>query len=1033
MMTPDKLRIQQRYRLAAGGQINRDKAITFSYAGRTLAGYEGDTLASALLANGVDVVGRSFKYGRPRGIMTAGVEEPNAIMQIGSTEGTQTPNIKATEQMLYQGLKCQPVNGWPSVDFDVMGVLGKLGGALMPPGFYYKTFMWPKSQWESYEKFIRKAAGLGRSPKIPDVDHYDHMNHHADVMVVGAGPAGLMAALAASRLGVRVLLADERSEFGGSLLYEQHTVEGKPGLSWVADVVAELAENSRVTLLSLATVNAYHDHNFLTISERCTDHLADHAPKGQVRQRYHKVRAGSVVLATGAHERPLVFANNDLPGSMVASSVSHYINRFAVVPGHRLVVVTANDGGYQCAFDWADAGREVVAVVDTRKSPDGAVTDRAKERGMRVITGSVVTEARGSKRVRGVLVAPVDKTAAFVVGEPELFECDTVASSGGWSPAVHLSCHTGSRPVWSSDINGFVPGETTEQRWAAGALSGQQTLQETLADGINTGVEAAMAAAGVTAGGVTEGGVTEGGVTAGNDIVSTPDTSTDNQTSCQAMAVYLLPHHKPVSRAPKQFVDMQNDVTAAGIEMTTREGFESIEHVKRYTALGFGTDQGKTGNINGMAIVAKSLGQSIADTGTTVFRPNYTPVSFGVVAGAHTRELFDPRRFSPMHEWHVQAGARFECVGQWMRPWYFPEADESMQKAIAREQLATRNGVGILDASTLGKIDIQGKDAREFLGRVYTNAWEKLKPGFCRYGLMCGEDGMVMDDGVTACLAENHFHMTTTTGGAARVLSWLEIYHQTEWPELEVFFNSVTDHWATMAIAGPNARRLLEKLTDADVSAEGFKFMQWKQAVVAGIPARIFRISFTGDLSFEINVPSHYGLAVWKALFDAGEAFNLTPYGTETMHVLRAEKGFIIAGQDTDGSVTPIDINHGWAVADGKPFSYIGKRGMKRADLVRTDRKQLVGLKTTESQTVLPEGAQAVRDPSQQIPMTMVGHVTSSYYSAYLECSIAMGVIKDGLNRMGEKVYFPLADGQVIEAEICSTVFLDAENERQKV
>ena len=1018
MMTLSQLKAQQRNRIAQGGLVNREKVLTFTFAGRTLVGYEGDTLASALLANGVDVVGRSFKYGRPRGIMTAGVEEPNAVMQIGSTEATQTPNIKATEQMLYHGLECRPVNGWPSVDFDVMGILGKVGGELMTPGFYYKTFMWPKSQWETYEKFIRKAAGLGNSPKVPDVDQYDHMNHHADVMVVGAGPAGLMAALAASRHGARVLIADERSEFGGSLLYDKAMIDGKPALTWVADVVAELTANSRVTMLCRSTVNGYHDHNFLTISERCTDHLADHAPQGQVRQRYHKVRAGSVVLATGAHERPLVFANNDLPGSMIASSISHYINRFAVVPGQRLVVVTANDGGYQCAFDWADAGREVVAIVDTRKSPDGTVSQLAKERGIQLLTGSAVTEARGSKRVRGVLVAPIDETASFVVGESQPLDCDTVASSGGWSPAVHLSCHTGSRPVWSDDILGFVPGATTEQRWVAGAVNGMQTLDDTLADGIKGGRKAAEAASGVTM--------------AADELVSIPATSAGNQTTGKAMAVYLLPHAKPASRAPKQFVDMQNDVTAAGIQMTTREGFESIEHVKRYTALGFGTDQGKTGNINGMAIVAKSLGQSIADTGTTVFRPNYTPVSFGVVAGAHTGPLFDPKRLSAMHEWHQQAGAEFECVGQWMRPWYYPQADENMEQAIAREQLATRNSVGILDASTLGKIDIQGKDAREFLGRVYTNAWAKLKPGFCRYGLMCGEDGMVMDDGVTACLADNHFHMTTTTGGAARVLSWLEIYHQTEWPELEVFFNSVTDHWATMAIAGPNARKLLEKLTDADVSADGFKFMQWKEAVVAGTPARIFRISFTGDLSFEINVPSHYGLAVWKTLFEAGEQFNLTPYGTETMHVLRAEKGFIIAGQDTDGSMTPIDINHGWAVVDSKPFSYIGKRGMKRADLVRTDRKQLVGLMTTDPQAVLPEGSQAVRDPLQQIPMTMVGHVTSSYYSAYLERRIAMGVIKDGLNRMGEKVYFPLADGQMIEAAICSTVFLDADNARQK-
>ncbi len=1015
MMTRHQLKVQQRNRLADGGRINRNKPLVFSFDGRRLMGYEGDTLASALLANGVDIVGRSFKYGRPRGIMTAGVEEPNAVLQIGATEATQTPNIKATEQSLYNGLVCKPVNGWPNADTDLMGLVGKLGGSLMSPGFYYKTFMWPKSRWETYEKFIRKAAGLGRSSTVPDVDRYDHMHHHVDVLVVGAGPAGLTAALSASRTGARVMLADERAEPGGSLLFSSDRIEGKAAMDWVSDVMRELDENPQVTFLSRATVNGYHDHNFLTISERRTDHLGDRAPVGQTRQRLHKIRAGSVVLATGAHERPLVFANNDLPGCMVASSLSHYIQRFAVVPGKELVLMTNNDGAYQCALDWLDAGRDVLAIVDTRKSPDGSVTDQVRERGITVYTGSVIIEARGKKRVSGAVVAPINATGTFVTGETHWLACDTIASSGGWSPAVHLSCHTGSRPVWSEALLGFLPGDTTEQRYCAGAISGMQTVASCLEQGAHEGVKAADAAGFATKG--------EGDV---------PFCATGNEVIANTMPLYIAPHIKPCSRAPKQFVDMQNDVTAAGIEMTTREGFESIEHVKRYTALGFGTDQGKTGNINGMAIVAKSLGKTIAETGTTVFRPNYTPVSFAVVTGANTDILFDPQRFTPMHSWHLEHGAEFENVGQWKRPLYYTTSGETLEEAIAREQLATRTSVGVLDASTLGKIDIQGKDAREFLGRVYTNAWQKLAPGRCRYGLMCGEDGMVMDDGVTACLAENHFHMTTTSGGAAKVLSWLEIYHQTEWPEMEVYFNSVTDHWATMSIAGPNSRKLLEKLTDIDLTADAFGFMDWQEATVAGMPARIFRISFTGDLSFEINVPAQYGLHVWEALFAAGEEFNLTPYGTETMHVLRAEKGFIIVGQDTDGSMTPIDLNHGWAVANKKPFSYIGKRGMHRADCLRTDRKQLVGLMTTDPQAVLPEGAQAVRDSKQAIPMTMVGHVTSSYHSAFMERRIAMGVIKDGLQRMGEKVYFPLRDGSVVEATICSTVFLDAESKRQQ-
>jgi len=1025
------LRAQQRNRLSSGGRIDRTAPLHFTYAGRRMQGYAGDTLASALLANGVDVIGRSFKYGRPRGIMTAGVEEPNAILQLGHHPATTVPNIRATEQSLHEGLSAGPVNGWPSADNDVMGVVGKVAGNLMTPGFYYKTFMFPKSRWETYERFIRKAAGLGRAPTAVDPDAYDHVNAHADVLVVGAGPAGLAAALAASKGGARVMLADEREEFGGSLLHGDEYVDGQGAMDWVSGVVAELEADPNVTLLRRSTVNGYHDHGFLTIRERLTDHLPVRGGQtaGEYRQRLHRVRAAAVVLASGAHERPLVFANNDVPGCMTASSVSHYIRRFAVVPGQRLVVATANDGGYRAAFDWLEAGRDVVAVVDARREPDGTAFEEAQRRGIRVMTGCVVVEARsgrwGSNRVSGALVAPVDAAAAFVIGDTSLLACDTIASSGGWSPAVHLSCHTGSRPVWNAAALGFVPGETIENCFPGGSVVGEHALGGCLASGIRAAGDALLAA------GV--GG--EGSVTA---LPDSPPTSSDNETVAPPMALFLAPHPKPASRAPKQFVDFQNDVTAGAIEMTVREGFESIEHVKRYTALGFGTDQGKTANVNGLAIVARALGRDIPEVGTTVFRPNYTPVSFGVVAGPHVGELFDPERYTPMQAWHEAAGATFENVGQWKRPWFYPrkggsgpDGFETMAEAIAREQLATRNGVGILDASTLGKIDVQGPDSREFLDRVYTNAWSKLAPGRCRYGLMCTEDGMVFDDGVTACLAEHHFHMTTTSGGAARVLGWLELWLETEWPDLDVRVTSVTDQWATMAVAGPKARALLAPLTDIDLSAEAFRFMDWKSGTVAGVPARVFRISFTGDLSYEVNVPAHYGAHVWRALFAEGEQHDLTPYGTETMHVLRAEKGFVIVGQDTDGSLTPHDMDHGWAVSENKPFSFLGHRGMQRADCLRSGRKQLVGLETVDPTVVLPEGAQAVADPEQAIPMTMIGHVTSSYHSAFLGRSIAMGVIRDGVSRQGDRVFFPLADGRTVEATIRATVWLDPDNARQ--
>ncbi len=1007
-------------RISSGGQIDRSKPLTFQYGGRTLHGYSGDTVASALLANGVNIIGRSFKYGRPRGVFSAGADEPNAILQLGATEATQVPNVRATQQELYDGLVCAPTNCWPSPAFDLKGIFGALAGKFMPPGFYYKTFMYPAKLWLTYEKFIRRAAGFGRSPRVADPDVYDHLHHHVDVMVVGGGPAGIAAALSAARSGARVLLADEQPMLGGSLL-DLVTESLAPGeyqalSSWLNEAIAELEANPDVTVLTRATVTGYHDHNFLTVHERCSDHLRDLNGSVKPRQRLHKVRASDVVLATGAQERPLVYGNNDVPGNMLASAVVSYIHRYAVVPGRRLVLMTTNDSAYAAAFAWHAAGREVVAIVDTRGSPEGSAQQRARALGINVISGSALINVRGSARVKAVEIARFDVSGSHVSGPVQLLGCDTVASSGGWSPVVHLSCHTGSRPRWDKDKFGFVPGTTVQRQLTAGSINGTASLANCLAEGARQGQLAAERAG-------------YGGL---DSLPVLPMLNTVAEVA--PMELYHVPHILPSSRAPKQFVDFQNDVTAAGIELATREGFESIEHVKRYTALGFGTDQGKLGNVNGMAITARALNKSIEETGTTVFRPNYTPVSFGAIAGRHCGALFDPERMTAMHEWHVAHGARFEVVGQWMRPWYYPKVGESMEQALARECLATRNSVGILDASTLGKIDIQGPDAREFIGRIYSNAWAKLAVGKCRYGLMCGEDGMVFDDGVTSCLGENHFLMTTTTGGAARVLEWLELYHQTEWPELKVYFTSVTDHWATMTIAGPNSRKLLQELTDdIDLDREQFKFMDWRAGTVAGVPARVFRISFTGELSYEINVQANYGKHVWEKLFEHGAKYELTPYGTETMHILRAEKGFIIAGQDTDGSVTPYDLNMGWCVAQNKPFSYIGKRGMAREDCVREDRKQLVGLKTRDPQKVIPEGAQAVDDPNQPLPMTMLGHVTSSYYSAVLGRSIALGMIRGGLQRMGQTVYYPQPDGSVIEAEICEAVFYDTKGERQNV
>ncbi|SFH92990.1 sarcosine oxidase subunit alpha family protein [Modicisalibacter xianhensis] len=1009
-------------RLSQGGRIDRSHQLHFTFNGKPYVGYAGDTLASALLANGVDIVNRSFKYSRPRGIVAAGAEEPNAVVQLGASEAAQVPNVRATQQALYEGLTARSTNGWPNVQRDLMGMVGKLGGTFMPPGFYYKTFMAPASLWMTYEKYIRKGAGLGRSPAEPDPDIYDHLNQHCDVLVIGAGPAGLAAARTAARSGARVILCDEQETMGGSLLGSRERIDEAPAAKWVDRVLDELGSRDNVTLLPRTTANGYHDHNFVTLHERRTEHLADSAPtfgsRRQVRSRLHRVRARQVVLATGAHERPLVYANNDVPGNLLAGAVSTYIRRYGVVPGRKLVLSATNDHAYRAALDWHEAGREVVAIVDARANPKGDLVAKAQSLGIRIITQSAVIEAKGAERVSGARVAKIDAKLFSVIGKVEELACDTLASSGGYSPVIHLASHTGTRPTWRDDILGFVPGEVKGLTPAGGA-HGIYALNDVIRDGAEAGVRATQAA----------------GIDADTDTPALPKVAA--RQDGEACALYQVPHEKQTMRAPKQFVDLQNDVTAAGIELATREGFESIEHVKRYTAMGFGTDQGKLGNINGMAIAARCLKRSIPEVGTTVFRPNYTPVTFGAIVGRHCRDLFDPERYTALHQWHVEHGAEFEDVGQWKRPWYFPRTvngkQESMHEAVARECLAVREGVGILDASTLGKIDIQGPDAREFLGRVYTNKWAKLAPGRVRYGLMCKDDGMLMDDGTTSCLGENHFLMTTTTGGAAGVLEWLELWHQTEWPELQVYFNSVTDHWATMTVTGPDARKLLAEVTDIDLDKEQFKFMDWREGTVAGVPARVFRISFTGELAFEINVQANYAMHVWKTLFEHGKKYDLTPYGTETMHVLRAEKGLIIVDQDTDGSVTPEDLGMQWAIGYDKPFSWIGKRALSRPDTRRTDRKQFVGLKPKDPKVVLEEGAQIVFDPKQSIPMVMVGHVTSSYYSPSLGHGFALAVVKGGHERMGDTVYLPMADGMVHEAEIVSPVFVDPKGERQHV
>lgn len=1011
------------HRLAlATARINYDRPLSVTFDGKSFPAFAGDTLASALLASGTRMLARSFKYGRPRGIVGAGPEEPNALVQL--EQGPQTiPNLKATQVEVYSDLKARRTTGWPSLGFDVKSLGGRFS-RFMPAGFYYKTFKYPAALWPRYEQIIRHAAGYGSAPVDSDPDVYDHMHHHVQVLVIGGGASGLVAALTAGQAGLNVLLLDEQNELGGWLLSQPNVNIGGKGVpAWLNATIAELKSLTNVRILTRTSAFALHDMNTIQAIEQLQDHLPlAHRSVEQPRQRLHRLRADRIILASGAIERPLVYGNNDLPGIFTASAMTTYLNRYAVACGHNVLLLTSNDSVYQGAIDMARAGIKVT-LADTRHAINATWEQRALAAGIELYKGYGIAQANGSRSVHSAQLAKLDVRDNRVVGSGPLISCDAVASSGGLSPSVHLYCHDGGRPHWDEERLAYIApalGRESAGIFVAGAASGEFGLAAAL--GQSRGVAVKVA-----------GSLGKPGVTAPLDLTS------DEPTATPERRIFRVPDGKPDGVGAKAFVDYQNDVAVTDIQLAVRENYESIEHIKRYTALGFGTDQGKLSNVNGFAIAADALGKHISEVGTTTYRPAYSPVTFGALAGAHVGDTFEPRRYTAMHASHVARGAKFEPVGQWLRPWYFPKAGEDMNAAVRRECLATRRSVGMMDASTLGKIDIRGKDVRELLNRVYANAWTNLAPGKCRYGLMLDENGMVFDDGVTSCISDDHFVMTTTTGGAARVMTWLEKWHQTEWPGLDVYMTSVTDHWATAAVVGPNSRKVLQKVCgDIDLSPDAFKFMDWRAGTVAGVPARVFRISFSGELAFEVNVDAAYGHTVWEALMEAGREFDITPYGTETMHVLRAEKGFIIVGQDTDGSMTPFDLDMAWAVGMKKPYSFIGKRSFKRSDTARSDRKQLVGLLTEDPAEVLREGAQIIETADFKPPAKMLGHVTSSYFSPELGRSIAMAVVRDGIARKtfegqkaGRDVVYAWAGGRAVRAKVVPYVFVDPKGERQ--
>lgn len=993
------------FRVTSGGRVDRDQPLRFTFDGTTLHGLRGDTLASALLANGVHLVARSFKYHRPRGILTTGAEEPNALVTVLRDAARYTPNLRATQLELYEGLAAESQNRWPSLSFDV-GRANDLLSPLMPAGFYYKTFMWPRAAWKAvYEPLIRAAAGLGRAPALPDPDRYAVRYAHCDVLVVGAGPAGLAAALAAAESGARVMLCDEQAEAGGSLLSRPATlIDGVAADAWLAQTLATLARHARVQLLPRTTAFGCFPHNAVGLHERLTDHLPDPPPR-RPRERLWLVRAREVVLATGAIERPLVFPGNDRPGIMLAGAAQTYLHRYGVRAGTRAVVVTATDGAYRAALELHAAGIPVMAIVDLRHTGGGELQQAARQADIETVSGAMVLGTRGHLRVSGIELGTVDRHVHDQ--RARMLPCDLVLMSGGFTPSVHLYSQARGALAWSDRVQAFVPGSAVEPLRSAGACRGRTGLAAALEDGAAAGEAAARA--------LGRGGTARRYAAAPDDAMADAGPGALAQPSCTA--------------GSRAFVDWQNDVTAADLALATREGFRSIEHIKRYTTTGMATDQGKTSGLNALGIVAGELRRPVPEVGLTTFRMPYTPVSFGAFAGLARGELFDPVRRTPMHAWAEAQGAVFEDVSLWKRARYFPRASEDMHAAVARECRAVRAACGIFDATTLGKIAVVGPDAAEFLNRLYVNEWSKLAVGRARYGVLLREDGFILDDGVVARTAPDGFHVTTTTGGAARVLAMMEDYRQTEWPELAVWLTSTTEQWAVIAVQGPRARQVLQPLlSGVDISVAGLPHMGVADGRVCGIPMRLFRVSFTGELGFEINVPADHGRAVWEAVYAAGEAHGITAYGTETMHVLRAEKGYLIVGQDTDGTVTPDDAGLAWAIGRNKK-DFVGKRSLARPAMQAPQRRQLVGLRTARADTVLEEGAQLVETTGQSPPMKLVGHVTSSYCSATLGYSIALALVAGGRARLGQTLYAPMPGGDVA-VQVTSPVFYDPKGTR---
>jgi sarcosine oxidase subunit alpha len=961
------------------------------------------------MASGQRVFGRSYKYHRPRGVIGLGSEEMNALIGVGAG-ARHEPNLRATQIELYDGMTAVSQNRWPSLTFDIGAINNKMS-RFFPGGFYYKTFMWPKSFWKHvYEPIVRYAAGLGKVPEGRDPDSYEHIHVHCDVLVIGAGVAGLAAAEAAAANGKRVIICDENPRFGGLADLSGGSIDGKPQIDWVRERAQALAEADNVQVLPRTTAVGHWHHNYLMLYERVADHDPALLAAGTPRHRLWKVRAQQVILASGAIERPIAFANNDRPGVMLASAARAMVERYGVAPGTSGIVFTNNDDAYQTALVLKAAGVNV-RVVDSRGRAEGALPAKAREAGIDVQASSVISAVHtsaGGLAITDVKIAAYRKGQGRVITEKKA-DCDFIAMSGGWNPALHLWCHNGGKIRFDDSIHGYRPDTHLDAITAVGAANGSFALADILAEAYAAGDKAA------------------GGKAAKRSL---PKAVQAEQKPLEP--IWFAPATGKYNEGNKHFIDYQNDVTAADLELAQREGYESVEHTKRYTTYGMATDQGKTSNINGLGVISEATGKPIPEVGITTFRPPYTPFSFGSIAGTLTKSMFLPVRRTPIYRWHVDKGAVFEPVGQWRRAYTYPQGAEDKHAAIAREILSVRNKVGLLDASTLGKIEIKGPDAAEFLDRMYTNMFSTLKVGKCRYGLMMNELGFLTDDGVTVRLADDHFLMHTTSGGADRIAAWLEEWLQTEWTQYKVFVTPVTEQWAQFAVAGPKAREVLARLSPSfDLSNEALPHMSFVEGKLGMYPVRVYRISFSGELSYEVATPANLGRGLWDEIVAAGAEFGLEAYGTEALHVLRAEKGYIVVGDETDGTTTPVDVGLDGLVSK-KKADFIGKRSLEQAYLKGPGRKQLVGLLTEDPAEVLPDGAYAVKAVKDKPPMEMIGQVTSTYMSPTLGRSIAMALIQDGRSRMGETLSFPL-EGKVVRAKIVDTVFYDKEGSRLNV